>query len=74
MTLYLRLVLILGRLVLSLSHANGSCEWIQGDKAWRFFQRGEVMKLGFISGLLFGSGLIIAAVLFKVLLHVSICG
>lgn len=28
----------------------------------------------FVNGLLFGSGMIVAAVIFKVLLHVGFCG
>lgn len=34
--------------------------------------KGNIMQ--FVLGFLFGAGLICAAVLFKVLLHVSICG
>jgi len=30
--------------------------------------------IAFVQGLLFGSGFIVAAAMFKVLLHVSICG
>lgn len=28
----------------------------------------------FVNGLLFGSGFLVAAVIFKVVLHISICG
>lgn len=32
------------------------------------------MGMTFINGLLFGSGLIVAAVIFRVVLHVGVCG
>lgn len=32
------------------------------------------MGMQFVSGLLFGSGMIVAAVIFRVVLHVSVCG